>query len=61
MSLNGSGDISVDRVKGDRFSALIAGVRASISVDELEVDQAEFTINGPGDIVAAGTARATRA
>ena len=60
VSLTGSGDVSIDRVKGDSFSALIEGFGGSISVDELEVDQAEFTINGPGDIVAAGTARAAR-
>jgi hypothetical protein len=60
VSLAGSGDISIDRVTGDRFSALIEGFGGSVSVDGLEVDQAEFTINGPGEIEAAGTARATR-
>lgn len=60
VSLNGSGDISIDRVKGDRFSAVIEGFAGSVLIDGLEVDQAEFTINGPGEIVAAGTARATR-
>ena len=60
VSLTGSGDITIDRVKGDSFSALVDGFGGSILVDGLEVDQAEFTINGPGDIEAAGTARATR-
>jgi hypothetical protein len=60
VSLTGSGDISIDGVRGDRFSALVEGFAGSISVDGLEVDQAEFTINGPGEIEAAGTAGATR-
>jgi hypothetical protein len=59
VSLNGTGDVSVNRVKGDRFSGLIEGFAGSIRLDALEVDQAEFTVNGPGEIVAAGTARAT--
>jgi hypothetical protein len=60
VSLTGSGDISIDGVKGDRFSGVIEGFAGSMSVDRLDVDQAEFTINGPGEIDAAGTARATR-
>ena len=60
VSLNGSGDINIGRVKGDRFSAVIEGFPGSMMIDGLEVDEAEFTISGPGEIVAAGTARATR-
>lgn len=58
VSLTGSGDISIDQVKGERFSGKVEGFAGSILVNGLEVDQAEFTINGPGEIVAAGTARA---
>jgi hypothetical protein len=59
VSLTGSGEVSVDGVKGDRFAALVQGFAGSIAVNDLQVDQAEFTINGPGDIVAAGTVRGT--
>lgn len=60
VSLTGSGDVSIDQIKGDRFSGLIQGWAGSMLIDGLEVEEADFTINGPGEIVAAGTARATR-
>jgi hypothetical protein len=60
VSLNGSGDISIDGIKGDRFAGVIDGFAGSMVIDGLEVEEAEFTVNGPGEIVAAGTARATR-
>lgn len=60
VSLTGSGDVSIDQVRGDRFSGVVEGWAGSILVNGLQVEEAEFTINGPGDIVAAGTARATR-
>jgi hypothetical protein len=59
VSLTGSGDVSIDGVKGDRFAGVIEGFSGSILVNGLEVDQADFTINGPGEIVASGTVRAT--
>lgn len=59
VSVNGTGEVSVDGVKGERFAGLVEGFAGSILVNGLEVDQAEFTINGPGEITAAGTARAT--
>ena len=58
VSLNGPGEISIDKVVSPRFSAMLNG--GDIEVNGLEVDEAEFTINGPGEIAAAGTARATR-
>ena len=60
--LNGSGEISIDRVVSDRFAAAIEGFGGDMTIDGLEVEEAEFTINGGpgGEIVAAGTARATR-
>jgi len=61
VSLTGSGDVSIDGVKGERFAGVIeGGFGGSLEVDGLEVDEVEFTINGLGEIVAAGTARATR-
>jgi hypothetical protein len=59
VSLTGSGEVSIDGVKGDRFAGLVEGFSGKIDVNGLEVDQAEFTINGPGEITAAGTARGT--
>jgi hypothetical protein len=61
VALNGSGDVSVDGgFTGERFTGLIEGFAGSILVDGLAVEEAEFTINGPGEIVAEGTARAAR-
>jgi hypothetical protein len=58
--LNGTGNVSIDQVKGDRFAGVLEGFAGDLTITGLEVDQAEFTIDGPGDIAAAGTARATR-
>ena len=60
VSLTGSGDINIDGVTGERFSGVIQGFAGSMLLDGLDVEEADFTINGPGEIVAAGTARATR-
>lgn len=60
VALNGSGDVSVDQVKGDRFEGVIEGFAGDFTIKGLDVEEAEFTINGPGDIAAAGVARATR-
>lgn len=60
VSLSGTGDIAIDQIKGERFSGVIAGgFDGNIRIGQLEVDQAEFTINGLGDIEVAGTARST--
>ena len=60
VSLNGPGEISIDRVVSDRFSAVINGFGGELEVNGLEVDEAEFTINGPAEVTAAGTVRSTR-
>lgn len=61
VSLTGSGDVRIDGVKGDKFAGVIdGGFGGSLTVNGLEVDEAEFTINGLGEIAAAGTTRATR-
>ena len=59
ITLNGSGDIRVDKIEGDSFSATLTQ-RGDLSIGSLKVDRAAFTINGTGDISAAGTARDTQ-
>jgi hypothetical protein len=60
IALTGSGNVSIDQVKGERFTGVIEGFAGDLKIDGIDVDQAEFTINGPGEITAAGTARALR-
>jgi hypothetical protein len=60
VSLSGPGEISIDKVVSDRFAATVQGFGGEIEIGGLEVDEAEFTIEGPGSIAAAGAARATR-
>jgi hypothetical protein len=60
LSLNGTGDVTVDQVKGDSFTGLIEGFAGDVTINGLDVDNAEFTINGAGEISAAGTARNAR-
>ena len=60
VSLNGPGEISIDKVVSDRFAAVINGFGGELEINGLEVDEAEFTLNGPADVTAAGTARATK-
>lgn len=54
VALAGSGDITIDRVEGPRFSATITG-SGELSVASLEVDEADLSITGRGDMVVAGT------
>lgn len=61
LSLIGSGDVHVEQLRGERFVGVIeGGFGGSFEIDSLEVDEAEFTINGPGEIAASGTARSAR-
>ena len=53
----GSGDITVDRIQGDRFKGDSAG-SGSLSIGQLTVDQASFSIAGSGDVKAGGMAKA---
>jgi hypothetical protein len=55
-SLIGGGDMRIDRVEGDRFSASVAG-SGDLDVTALRVDDARFSIAGSGDLVARGSAR----
>lgn len=55
----GSGDVRVDRIEGESFEGKVGGP-GEIAIAELKVDEADFTVAGAGNLVAAGTARETR-
>jgi hypothetical protein len=58
-SIQGSGDMRVDRVEGARFAGQIAG-SGDLAVTALRVGEASFSVRGSGGISAAGAApRAT--
>lgn len=59
VSLAGGGDMRVDRVEGEAFSAGIAG-SGDIDVAALRVADAHFSIAGSGDLAARGSARRSR-
>jgi hypothetical protein len=54
-SIAGSGDMKVDRVKGDEFSVSVAG-SGKFEIDSLAVNQANFSVAGSGDLTARGRA-----
>jgi hypothetical protein len=54
-AIAGSGDIRIDRVEGQDFSASIGG-SGDIEIAALRVDEADFSIAGSGNIRAAGSA-----
>ena len=51
----GSGDVSVDRAEGTRFEGALAG-SGGLKLGALQVDEAELSIAGSGDIAAKGSA-----
>lgn len=55
-SIAGSGDMTVDRVEGQRFSGSSAG-SGGLSVAAVAVESADLSIAGSGDMRLAGTAR----
>lgn len=55
-AIAGSGDLSVDRVKGSAFRGAVAG-SGSLSIGAVEVDKLKLDIAGSGDIDAAGKAK----
>jgi hypothetical protein len=57
--LAGSGDMSVDRIDSDAFSATLAG-SGRMDLDRLAVDEAVIAVAGSGDIAANGRARVSR-
>jgi hypothetical protein len=58
-ALVGGGDMRIDRVEGNAFSASVAG-SGDLDVAALRVDDARFSIAGSGDLVARGSARHSR-
>jgi hypothetical protein len=61
VSMAGTGNVRVDRIKSDSFSGTIAGA-GQLQIGTMDVDEADFSINGlgSGSVTASGTARATR-
>ena len=55
-SINGSGDMRIDRVQGPAFAGSING-SGDMNIATLTSDQASFSTSGSGDITAAGHAR----
>jgi DUF4097 and DUF4098 domain-containing protein YvlB len=55
-SINGSGDMRIDRVQGPAFAGSVTG-SGDMTIANLTADQASFTVTGSGDITAAGHAR----
>jgi hypothetical protein len=55
-SIQGSGDIAVDRVEGARFAGQIGG-SGDLRIASLRVGEASFSVRGSGGINAAGVAR----
>ena len=54
-SIQGSGDLRVDRVQSDAFQAEIAG-SGDLQIGQIQAGRASFAIAGSGDIRAAGRA-----
>jgi hypothetical protein len=52
-TVNGSGDMVVDRVKGQAFSGVAAG-SGDLQLGAVDVRSVSLAVNGSGDVVAAG-------
>lgn len=59
IDMTGSGTVTVDRIKGEAISVMMAG-SGDLEIGALEVDEADFSVDGPGSITASGTARDAR-
>lgn len=59
VSLAGSGEVTVDRVEGERFEGRVAGP-GEMAIATLEVGKADLSIGGTGSLTAAGVADETR-
>jgi hypothetical protein len=59
VALVGGGDMRIDRVEGNEFSASLAG-SGDLDVAALRVDDARLSIAGSGNLVARGSARHSR-
>jgi len=60
VAIAGSGDVRVDRIEGDSFEGKIGG-DGQISIADLKVDRADFSVAASGSISAAGSAGQTHA
>ncbi|HSG34708.1 MAG TPA: head GIN domain-containing protein [Sphingomonadaceae bacterium] len=59
INLAGSGDVRIDKIEGERLEVVVGGP-GELAIAELAVDEADFTVAGAGNIVAAGSAREAR-
>jgi hypothetical protein len=55
----GSGNMTVDRVEGDAFSASVAG-SGNLAIASMRVSDARFSVAGSGDLAARGSAGRSR-
>jgi hypothetical protein len=55
-SIEGSGNMRIDRVQGPAFAGSVTG-SGDMNIAALTADQASFTVTGSGDLTAAGRAR----
>jgi hypothetical protein len=55
-SIAGSGDMQIDRVKGESFSGSIAG-SGDLVIGALSAGNAKFSVAGSGDLTASGSCR----
>lgn len=58
-SIAGSGNMSVDRVSGDRFSASVAG-SGELQIGSIRASDANFSVAGSGDLTARGQVGSSR-
>ncbi|WP_375427569.1 head GIN domain-containing protein [uncultured Sphingomonas sp.] len=58
-AVSGSGDMTVDRVEGDRFEGGVAG-SGSLAIGVMRAGDVSLSVAGSGDVVGAGTARTLR-
>lgn len=56
VSVEGSGDVEIDRIEGASFTGSIQGSGA-LAIAAIQVEKAEFSIAGSGDVTVAGAAR----
>lgn len=59
LSVVGSGNVSVDRVKGSRLNLTLTG-SGSAAIDDIDVDQLALAINGAGSAKLGGRAKQAR-
>lgn len=55
VSVEGAGEVTLDRAVGDSFEGAIGG-SGTLAIGQLQVTRANLTVNGSGDLDAEGTA-----